>query len=58
MKNSPALPGVDAIRLPGERRRACQQDRAQNGVPIAPPVLAQLDRLAGELGVAPLAQRG
>ena len=57
LKNSQALPGVDAIRLPGERRRYCQQDRAHNGVPIAPPVLAQLDRLAGELGVTPLTER-
>src|ERR1041384_7281944 len=54
LKESRRLPGVDQIRMPGERRRACREDRLRNGVPLAPPLLAQLDQLAGELSVKPL----
>ena len=51
LKNSKRLPGVDAIRLPGEQRAARQDDRKRNGVPIVDEVMAQLDKLADELGV-------
>jgi L-2-hydroxycarboxylate dehydrogenase (NAD+) len=57
LRGSQRLPGVDAIRLPGEQRRARREDRARNGVPMAPELLAQLDKLAGELGVRRLGQR-
>ncbi|HTS42181.1 MAG TPA: Ldh family oxidoreductase [Xanthobacteraceae bacterium] len=55
LRNSKRLPGVDAIRLPGEQRARRQDDRKRNGVPIAEEVLAQLDKLASELGVKKLA---
>src|SRR5947208_1850215 len=58
LKESKKLPGVDDIRMPGERRRACRADRTRNGVPLAPPLVAQLDKMAGELGIAPLKARG
>jgi L-2-hydroxycarboxylate dehydrogenase (NAD+) len=57
LKNAKVLPGFDAIRLPGERRRRCQIERARDGVPILPEVLAQLDRLAEDLAIAPLLVR-
>ena len=57
LKESKRLPGVDEIRMPGERRRECRADRSRDGVPLAPPLLAQLDKLAGELSIEPLAQR-
>jgi L-2-hydroxycarboxylate dehydrogenase (NAD+) len=57
LKAAKILPGFDAIRLPGERRRRCQIERARDGVPIVPEVLAQLDRLAAELAIAPLLAR-
>jgi L-2-hydroxycarboxylate dehydrogenase (NAD+) len=57
LSGSQVLPGFDAIRLPGERRRRCQIERARDGVPIAPPVVDQLDKLAAELGVAPVRGR-
>jgi LDH2 family malate/lactate/ureidoglycolate dehydrogenase len=57
LRGSKVLPGFDAIRLPGERRRHCQIERARDGVPILPAVLAQLDRLAEDLAIAPLASR-
>ena len=58
LKSSQVLPGFDAIRLPGERRRQCQTERARDGVPILPAVMAQLEALAKDLGIKQLsAQR-
>src|SRR6516225_8919782 len=54
---SKRLPGVEAIRLPGDRRSECRAERLRDGVPIAPVLLAQLDRLAGELKIKPLRER-
>src|SRR3954452_16546635 len=51
LKQSKRLPGVDEIRMPGERRRQCRAERLRGGVPLAPPLVAQLDKLAAELGV-------
>ena len=57
LKSSPKLPGVDAIRLPGEQRLKRRAERARDGVPVYPEVVAQLDALAGELKVKPLTAR-
>jgi L-2-hydroxycarboxylate dehydrogenase (NAD+) len=57
LRNSQRLPGGEAIRLPGERRRERRADRARNGVPMLPELIAQLDKLAGELGVRTLQAR-
>jgi LDH2 family malate/lactate/ureidoglycolate dehydrogenase len=57
LRNSQRLPGVDAIRLPGSERGARRDDRSRNGVPMAPELIAQLDKLAGEVGVKSLQQR-
>src|SRR5262245_45622565 len=57
LKASKRLPGVDQIRMPGERRLACRDERLRNGVPLAAPLVAQLDKMAGELDVTPLAGR-
>jgi L-2-hydroxycarboxylate dehydrogenase (NAD+) len=54
LRESDLLPGFDAIRLPGQQRRQRREERARDGVPMVPELLAQLDRLAGELGVEPL----
>jgi len=54
LKESKRLPGVDEIRMPGERRRACREDRMRNGVPLAPALVTQLDALAAQLAIAPL----
>jgi len=54
LKDSKRLPGVDEIRMPGERRRACREDRMRNGVPLAPALVTQLDALAAQLAIAPL----
>jgi LDH2 family malate/lactate/ureidoglycolate dehydrogenase len=57
LKESKRLPGVDEIRMPGERRRACREDRMRNGVPLAPALVTQLDALAAQLAIAPLHSR-
>lgn len=57
LKESRRLPGVDEIRMPGERRRECREERLRDGVPLAAPLVAQLDKMAGELGVKTLNQR-
>jgi LDH2 family malate/lactate/ureidoglycolate dehydrogenase len=57
LHGSHLLPGFDAIRLPGERRAACRDERARDGVPVPAPLLAQLDKLAAELQIKPLRAR-
>jgi len=57
LRNSQRLPGGEAIRLPGEQRQARRDDRARNGVPMLAELIAQLDKLAVELGVRRLGER-
>jgi LDH2 family malate/lactate/ureidoglycolate dehydrogenase len=57
LRSSPVLPGFDAIRLPGEQRQSRRTERARDGVPVFPEVVAQLDKLAGELKIKPLRER-
>ena len=54
LKSSKRLPGFDSIRLPGEQRRIRRAERARDGVPVLPEVVAQLDALAAELKIKPL----
>src|SRR5580693_2623846 len=54
---SKRLPGVEDIRLPGDRRAQCRAERLRDGVPIAPALVAQLDKLAAELKIKPLRAR-
>jgi L-2-hydroxycarboxylate dehydrogenase (NAD+) len=54
LHGSALLPGFDRIRLPGEDRAARIAERTQNGIPIPASLKAALDRLAGELGIAPI----
>jgi LDH2 family malate/lactate/ureidoglycolate dehydrogenase len=58
LKQSKRLPGVDEIRMPGEQRLSRRDDRGRNGVPLPPPLVAQLDKMAGELSIKPLRARG
>ena len=52
---SERMPGVEAIRIPGEGSHRAREDRAQNGVPIPNALRAALDKLAIELAIQPLA---
>lgn len=54
MKSSPRMPGVDEIRLPGERLHRVTAERTASGIPLSEPLRKQLAELAADLGVAPL----
>jgi LDH2 family malate/lactate/ureidoglycolate dehydrogenase len=51
MKSSPTLPGVDEIRLPGERSEMIYRERTAQGVSLSAPLRKALDELADRLGV-------
>lgn len=54
LRQSQRLPGVEAIRLPGDRRRQCRLERSRDGIPLSKNLLAELDGLASQLGIRPL----
>jgi L-2-hydroxycarboxylate dehydrogenase (NAD+) len=54
LRKSERLPGVDAIRLPGEGSHAARADRSKNGIPLPAPLAAALDQLAAELKIGPI----
>jgi LDH2 family malate/lactate/ureidoglycolate dehydrogenase len=56
LRASKTLPG-QKVRLPGEARAARIADRTANGLPLAPELVAQLDKLAAELSIKPLGAR-
>jgi len=43
--------------LPGEQRAQRRADRWRNGLPLAPELLTQLDKLAADLSIKPLRER-
>jgi L-2-hydroxycarboxylate dehydrogenase (NAD+) len=56
LRASKTLPG-ESVRLPGEQRAQRRADRLANGLALAPELLAELDKLAKELAIKPLAAR-
>jgi L-2-hydroxycarboxylate dehydrogenase (NAD+) len=54
MHASPTLPGVDAVRVPGERSHRIRLEREKSGIPIHPGLAQQLDELARGLGAEAL----
>ena len=56
LRTSKTLPG-QSVRLPGEERAKRRADRLTNGLAVPPELLKQLDKLAGELAIKPLAAR-
>jgi LDH2 family malate/lactate/ureidoglycolate dehydrogenase len=57
LKASKLLPGFDRARLPGEDRQKRIDERSAQGLALLPELVAQLDRLATELGIARLDAR-
>src|ERR1700716_488787 len=51
MKSSPTLPGVDEIRLPGERSQMLYRERMAQGVPLSAQLRKVLDELADRVSV-------
>ena len=54
MQGCERLPGVDAIRLPGEQSHQTWLQRSRDGVPVAAALRSVLDTLADSVGVARL----
>ena len=54
LHHSALLPGVDAIRLPGEERARRRERRVAEGVPISAPLAAMLNGLGQRLGIGDL----
>jgi L-2-hydroxycarboxylate dehydrogenase (NAD+) len=57
LRASARLPAVGAISMPGERRAARIAERTRDGIPLPPPLLQDLDRLATHLDLEPLLAR-
>ncbi len=51
------MPGVERIWLPGEQSHGKRQRYAEQGIPIHTTLLDELDKLAADLGIAPLASK-
>lgn len=54
MHGSPAMPGFDGVRLPGEYSMKAIDERSVTGIPIPPPLMKLLDGVAGDLGIVGL----
>ncbi len=54
IRGSGRLPGVDEIRLPGDRASAVREERTRDGIPVPPSLRAALDKVADGLGIAHL----
>ncbi len=57
LRSSARLPGFDKIRMPGEERQTRRAERTRSGVQLPPTLTKQLDELAANLKIAPLATR-
>jgi LDH2 family malate/lactate/ureidoglycolate dehydrogenase len=55
LRDSRALPG-ERVRLPGEERAKRRADRLANGLALPGELLAQLDKMASDLSIEPLAR--
>jgi LDH2 family malate/lactate/ureidoglycolate dehydrogenase len=55
MRDSPRLPGVERIWMPGEQSHTKRVDRTKNGIPLPATLKKSLDDLARELKIAALA---
>jgi LDH2 family malate/lactate/ureidoglycolate dehydrogenase len=54
MRASERMPGVDRVWLPGEQSHLKRQQSEREGIALPPTLLAQLDTIAGELGIPTL----
>jgi L-2-hydroxycarboxylate dehydrogenase (NAD+) len=57
LASSRPLPGVAAVRVPGQGRVVRRKEREENGVPLGAAVLAQVDEVAKSLAITPLGAR-
>lgn len=57
IRGSERLPGVERIWLPGEQSHEKRQRYNTAGIPVSDGVMAELNTLAAELGIAPLNEK-
>ena len=55
LRRSRPMPGVSEVRFPGLQAHRIAEERARAGIPLRPALRRELDVLAAELGIAPLA---
>jgi LDH2 family malate/lactate/ureidoglycolate dehydrogenase len=55
MRASEPLPGHDPVRVPGDGRGALRARNLAEGIPLHAALRRELDTIAAECGVAPLA---
>ncbi len=56
LRGSRRMSGVGKISLPGDNSHAARVRNAREGIPVADALLRELDKIAGELGIAKLVQ--
>jgi LDH2 family malate/lactate/ureidoglycolate dehydrogenase len=56
VRDGERAPGIDRIWLPGEPEHVRSLERSRDGIPLAAPLLEELDRLAADVGAAPIAR--
>jgi LDH2 family malate/lactate/ureidoglycolate dehydrogenase len=54
LRASPPLPGHDPVRIPGDGRNEARARRLARGLELHPNLRRELDKIAGELGIAAL----
>jgi len=54
LRGAERMPGVDRIRVPGERSHEIAAEQKASGIALSPALMQTLDRLAEELEIAPL----
>ncbi len=54
IRDGERAPGVDRIWLPGEPEHERRAQRTRDGIPLAPQLVSELQRLAAEVGAIPL----
>jgi LDH2 family malate/lactate/ureidoglycolate dehydrogenase len=57
IRSGERAPGVERIWLPGEPEHVRSLERSRDGIPLAVPLLEELDRLAADAGAAPIARK-
>jgi LDH2 family malate/lactate/ureidoglycolate dehydrogenase len=55
LKDTPKAEGEDRIYTAGEPEAECERLRLVEGIPLAPALVAEVNQIAGALGVANLA---
>ncbi|MGA1252575.1 MAG: Ldh family oxidoreductase [Burkholderiaceae bacterium] len=55
IRNSARLPGTDRIWLPGEQSQSKIAEYTAQGIPLSAGIVAELDRIADQLGISPVA---